>query len=177
MGLAIQLPLRPDQQEFNLRVWERLLADRELARIEGRIETDRHGQIIMSPPPGPIHGTRQAEIAYLLRSRMGGRLVTECSISTSDGVKAADVGWFSELRFARAFDDRCFLEAPEICVEILSPSNTRGEMEEKMALYFNAGAEEVWFCELDGSMGFYSTDGALERSQRCPDFPQAIVIQ
>lgn len=176
MSLAIHLPPRPDQREFNLRVWERLLADPELAKIDGRFETDRHGHIIMSPPPGPLHGTRQAEIAFHLRSHLRGRLVTECAISTSDGVKAADVGWFSDIRFARAFDSRCFLEAPEICVEVLSPSNTRDEMDEKMALYFDAGAEEVWFCELDGSMRYHSPQGALEQSQLCPAFPPAITL-
>jgi hypothetical protein len=30
--------------------------------------------------------------------------------------------------------------APEICVEIISPSNTESEIQEKQALYFEAGA-------------------------------------
>ena len=59
MPLAIQLPPRADQTAFNLRRWEEILADPELARLEQRIETDRHGHIIMTPPPGPPHGTRQ----------------------------------------------------------------------------------------------------------------------
>ena len=174
MSLVIQLPVREDQQEFNLRVWEGLQADPELAKIEGRIETDRHGQIIMTPPPGPLHGSRQFQIAYQLRSKLGGRPVTECALSTSDGVKAADVGWFSDVRFSRAFDKRCFTEAPEICVEVLSPSNTKAEMDEKMALYFEAGADEVWFCDNDGGMRFHSSEGPLEHSRLCPDFPLVI---
>ena len=174
MSLAIHLPPREDQQDFNLRVWERLQADPELAKIEGRIETDRHGHIIMTPPPGPLHGSRQFRIAYQLQSKLGGRTVTECAVTTLDGVKAADVGWFSDLRYARAFDRRCFTEAPEICVEVLSPSNTPAEMDEKMALYFEAGADEVWFCENDGSMRFHSSEGPLGHSRLCPDFPAAI---
>jgi len=174
MSLAIQLPAREDQMEFNLRIWEQLLADPELAKVEGRIETDRHGHIIMIPPPGPPHGSRQADISYHLRVLLGGRVVTECPISTSDGVKAADVAWFSDVRYARAFDRRCFLEAPEICVEVISPSNTAAEMDEKMALYFDAGATEVWFCEGDGTMRFNDSSGSLERSVLCPDFPSVI---
>lgn len=176
MSLAIQLPPREDQREFNLRVWERLLADPELAKFDARFETDRHGQIIMTPPPGPPHSTRQADISFHLKLRLGGRSVTECAISTSDGVKAADVGWFSDLRYTRSFDHRCFLEAPEICVEVLSPSNTPAEMEEKKSLYLDAGAEEVWFCEEDGTMRFHSPEGALEQSRLCPDFPAVIEI-
>jgi Uma2 family endonuclease len=172
--LAIQLPPREDQMEFNLRIWEQLLADPELAKVEGRIETDRHGRIIMTPPAGPPHGDLQFSIGYELKVRLGGRPITECPISTSDGVRAADVGWFSDLRYARAFDKRCYLEAPEICVEVISPSNTRAEMEEKAALYFDAGATEVWFCEEDGSMRYFGPQGALENSLLCPDFPAMI---
>src|SRR5256885_13054085 len=51
-----------NQTQFNLRRWTELLSDVELANIEGRIETDRHGQIITSPPPAPSHGSFQLEI-------------------------------------------------------------------------------------------------------------------
>jgi hypothetical protein len=63
-------------------------------KVEGRIETDRHGHIIMSPLPAPRHGSYQLEIGHLLRTLMPrGRALTECPISTADGVKAADVAW------------------------------------------------------------------------------------
>mgnify|MGYP001312312053 CR=1 FL=1 len=176
MSLAIQLPPRDDQQEFNLRVWERLLADPELAKIEGRFETDRHGHIIMTPPPGYHHGGCQFEIGYQLRKLLGGNVRTECPLSTSDGIKAVDVVWLSDLREATALNGQVLVQAPEICVEVLSPSNTPAEMEEKMALYFDAGAEEVWFCEEGGTMRFHSATGLLERALLCPDFPALIEI-
>ena len=94
--LTIELPPQHEQTAFNLRRWSELLADPELARIEGRIETDRHGHIIMSPPPAPSHGSYQSEIAHLLRGIVSeGRVITVCPISTADGVKAADVAWAS----------------------------------------------------------------------------------
>ena len=40
-SLTIELPPRQAQTRFNLRRWEELLADPELARIEGPIESDR----------------------------------------------------------------------------------------------------------------------------------------
>jgi hypothetical protein len=67
-GLTIELPSQADQTEFNLRRWDELLKDPKLARVEGRIETDRHGHIIMSPPPAPQHGRFQIEIGHLLRT-------------------------------------------------------------------------------------------------------------
>ena len=177
---TIELPPHQAQTAFNLRRWAELLANRELARFEGRIETDRHGQIIMSPPPAPSHGSFQSEIAYLLRSFMpNGRTLTECPISTADGVKAADVAWASQQCMGELGDRACFPRAPEICVEVLSPSNTEAEMREKMALYFDAGAREVWLCSASGAMSFLSPGPArpLNASELCPPFPTQIDLR
>ena len=94
MPLTIQLEPSAQQTAFNLKRWAELLADPELARLPHRIETDRHGHILMSPPPAPKHGNFQSEVAHLLRSLLtAGRVITECPLSTSDGVKALDVAW------------------------------------------------------------------------------------
>src|SRR5437588_5847719 len=94
--LTLELPPQKTQTAFNLRRWTELLANRELAKVEGRIETDRHGRIIMSPPPAPSHGSFQAKIAVLLERHLTtGRVLTECPVSTADGVKATDVAWAS----------------------------------------------------------------------------------
>jgi Uma2 family endonuclease len=61
--------------------------------------------------------------------------------------------------------------APEICVEILSPSNTQEEIDEKRDAYLRAGAKEVWLCDRDNRMTFFADSGQLKRSQLCPDFP------
>jgi Uma2 family endonuclease len=178
-SLNITLPSQESQTEANMRRWEELLQDPELARFEGRIETDRHGHIIMSPPPAPDHGSLQTEIGHLLRVLMPqGRTISECPISTADGVKAADVAWASP-RTMRELGDRlrvCFPKAPEICVEILSPSNRETEISEKMALYFDAGAREVWICGLAGNMEFFtSPDSAPQAaSALCPQFPTRV---
>src|SRR5436853_3243279 len=112
--LTIELLPQEAQTAFNLRRWAELLADRELARFEGRIETDRHGHIIMSPPPAPSHGSLQAEMAHLLRNLMPrGRVLTECPISTADGVKAADVAWASPQCMRQLGNQVCFPMAPE----------------------------------------------------------------
>lgn len=178
--LTIELPPQPEQTALNLRRWAELLADRELARFEGRVETDRYGHIIMSPPPAPSHGSFQSEIAYWLRSLMrNGRVFTECPISTADGVKAADVAWASPERVRELGNRVCFPQAPEICVEVLSPGNTEAEMQEKMALYFDAGAREVWFCAASGTMNFFGPRAAqkLGSSEMCPQFPKQVELR
>jgi Uma2 family endonuclease len=178
--LTIQLPRQRDQNRFNLRRWAQLTADTELARFDGRVETDRHGHILMSPPPAPSHGSFQLEIGYQLRRLMpAGRTLTECPISTADGVKAADVAWASAERMAAVGNRACFLEAPEICVEVLSPANTEAEMREKMALYFDAGAREVWLCAPGGRMSFFTAAGSqsAKNSRLCPAFPKKIMLK
>ena len=65
---------------------------------------------------------------------------------------------------------------PEICVEIVSPSNSRSEINEKRALYFDAGAAEVWICNLDGSISFFvASHNQLFASSICPAFPGSIL--
>jgi Uma2 family endonuclease len=175
--LTIELQSQQEQRRFNLRRWDQLLADPELAKVEGRIETDRHGHIIMSPPPAPQHGTRQARIAGLLLQLMPhGTVLTECPVSTADGVKAADVAWASAQCMSDLGNRNCFPQSPEICVEVISPSNTEAEVQEKVALYFDAGAREVWLCEPSGAMRFLRKAGTrpLKSSQLCPGFPRQI---
>jgi len=179
-SLTIELPPRQGQTLFNLRRWEELLADAELARIEGRVETDRYGNIIMSPPPGPSHGSLQFEVGRLLSTFMSeGRVLTECPISTADGVKAADVAWATPQRMRHLGNRKCFILAPEICVEVLSPRNTEPEMQEKMALYFDAGAQEVWLCAPSGEMSFMARNATrpMKLSCLCPTFPKRVVLR
>jgi Uma2 family endonuclease len=97
-------------------------------------------------------------------------VISECPISTRKGVKAADVAWCSPEIWRESEGKSCLLRAPEICVEILSPSNTRGEIEEKKQLYFDAGALEFWLCSEDGTMSFFSRDASLPASLLCPEF-------
>jgi hypothetical protein len=105
-----------------------------------------------------------------------GRVLTECPISTADGVKAADVAWASPACMQELGNRVCFPRAPEIWVEVLSPSNTDAEVKEKMALYFDAGAKEVWLCDESGPVKFFGATAAkpMRTSHFCADFPALI---
>lgn len=178
--LTIELPSQREQTQHNLRRWDELLGDPVLAKIEGRIETDRHGQIIMSPPPSARHGSFQSRIAHRLWNLMpAGEVLTECPISTADGVRAADVAWASEQTMRELGNRSCFPRCPEVCVEVLSPRNTTKEIDEKKALYFDAGAREVWVCHGSGQMSFFDGPAAPARkaSRLCPQFPRKIALR
>lgn len=179
-SLTIELPSQAAQDGFNLRRWTELLADPVLSKIEGRVETDRYGHVIMSPPPAPNHGSLQIEIGARLREMLSnGRVLVECPISTADGVKAADVAWASTECLRELGNRVCFPRAPEICVEVVSPGNPEAEMREKMALYFDAGAKEVWLCSPSGKIKFFLANRtkAATSSGICPDFPAELELR
>jgi Uma2 family endonuclease len=91
----------------------------------------------------------------------GGKTLPECAIKTSKGTKVADVAWATTNTVRKIRDEVECSIAPEICVEVLSSSNTEDEMKEKMDLYFEKGACEVWICE-NGVMRFYGANGKLK---------------
>lgn len=86
-----------------------------------RIETNALGQILMGPPPAGDHSHRTLRIQKRRTELIGGLALPECPVSTIDGVRGADVGWYSEERFAQVEGQLVFETAPEICVEVLSP--------------------------------------------------------
>ncbi len=174
MQELLEPPTRAEQLAFNRRRWAEIVADPALADLPGKVESNAYGNVIMMPPASGDHSRRQGEIAFLLRRLLGGLALPECPVSTLEGVRAADVGWYSEERFAEVEGQIAFETAPEICVEILSPANTEREMAEKRRLYFDAGALEVWLCEADGRLRFYSPEGPLPQSRKCPDFPERV---
>ncbi len=162
-------------REHMIAVWERLCADPRLAGLPFKVETTFEGKIIMSPA-NLRHASLQGEIVGLLHalvreSSFGGRVMSECPVVTSDGVKVPDVAWLSPAQ-ADAFADKAAApEAPEVCVEIKSPSNSKKEMDIKRALYFAAGAKEVWICDEQGALTFWNLGGRVKRSKVFPLFP------
>lgn len=178
MSTLLELPNIEDAQAFHLERWAEVCADPALQRLPDRIETNRFGHIIMTPLPGMSHTLRQAEIfARLLELLPHGRALPVCPILTSDGVKGVDLAWITEARIKRGLEGDVLTIAPEICVEGISPKNTRQEMSTKRDLYFEAGAEEVWFCDRKGALHFFLKGGAdteVKASALCPAMPRRI---
>jgi Uma2 family endonuclease len=156
--------------------WNDVLADKALADLPYKIELNEWGKIEMSPASNR-HSALQSEILVLLRSLMKtGKAYNEISIETSRNVKVADVVWASDEFYRKHGLDTPYPLAPEVCVEILSPSNTPAEMAMKKDLYLAKGANEVWFCAEDGKMTFCDHSGEMERSEICADFPGQVEI-
>jgi Uma2 family endonuclease len=66
-------------------------------------------------------------------------------------------------------------EAPEICIEVMSPSNSWPEMMEKLGLYFGVGAREVWIVDTEGKVSFFGPGiETLAASGIIPEMPGSI---
>lgn len=155
--------------------WQEVCDHPSLQDLPFKIELNEKGEIIMNAVK-VIHSLYQGEIEYLLRTLLkGGKTLPECAIKTSKGTKVADVAWATPDTVRKIKDEVECSVAPEICVEVLSSSNTEDEMREKVDLYFEKGAREVWICK-NGVMCFYNADGKLESSIFAPSFPNKIEI-
>jgi len=156
--------------------WAEICCNSVLKDLPFKIQTDKWGHIVMSPATNE-HGMYQARLVTLLSRLLNfGIIISECSIQTSEGVKVADVAWASDAFIQRNRGKNPFPEAPELCIEILSPSNTLAEMEEKKELYFARGAKEFWICDKNGNMLFHKNTGALEKSELVSPFPHLIIF-
>ncbi len=129
--------------------WADVIDNPWLRNLPFKIELNRWGKIEMSPASNQ-HGAMQVDVATILRKRRGGKVIVECSIQTTDGVRVADVAWMSNARLKAMGWATPFPGAPEICVEVMSPGNTWAEMHMKAGLYLQAGALEVWVVAADG---------------------------
>lgn len=111
------------------------------------------GEVKRMSPTGITHGFLCIEVGAEIRDFVKANdLGITCGAETGfvverdpDSVIAADVAFISHERLATIENpDKFGPSAPDLAVEVLSPGNRRGEIEEKIALYFAAGARAVW---------------------------------
>jgi Putative restriction endonuclease len=163
MGAIVELRQTPLSAAEQGLLWRALADDATLADLPYKIETDRWGGLRMSPARNE-HSRVARTVSKLLESRLGGEAITEVAILTHIGVKVADVAWCSERFMAQSWNAEVLTRAPEICVEIVSPSNSRADMLEKVAAYLAVGAVEVWLVSQQGVVAVHTVDGESDSS-------------
>ncbi len=113
------------------------------------------GRIVPMSPTGGEHGFIGAIIVYELKAfadqkKLGWVLTGETGIFTRrnpDSVRGSDVLFISKNRHPER-PKRGFLEvAPELVVEIISPTEVRKEIDEKIKEYLNIGVKWVWLID------------------------------
>lgn len=159
--------------EFLIARWNELCRDPSFENLPYKIELNAWGKVEMGPPAGVGHGRQQAVLAAQLMQQLpAGVVLIECPVLTSIGVRVPDVVWASDefrKQHKRSSPLPC---APEICVEIFSPSNVEAEIVEKTRAYLAAGAEEVWVVAQNGTVRFIDASGEKRQSR----FPVALSL-
>ncbi|WP_020396526.1 Uma2 family endonuclease [Thiolinea disciformis] len=154
--------------------WAEVINNPLLQNLPFKIELNKFGKLLMSPASNS-RGCYQGHMAGALwQHQPQGEVITECSIHTSDGVKVADVAWASAAFLAEFGYTTPYPKAPELCVEIVSPSNSNIEIAEKVELYLAKGAQEVWVVYEDKRLEMFTHTGELAQSQFAPDVQEKI---
>lgn len=117
------------------------------------------GRLVVRESPNLRHGHLAARIAYLLQAHLyrereaqgwvstRGRLTVESGYILERGpdtVRGPDIAYTSRARHPDTFPESYLELAPELVVEVRSPSNRRGDITAKLADYRRAGVPLVW---------------------------------
>ena len=113
------------------------------------------GEVTSVASPGFEHGEVQGNVYFAIKSFLKvqplGRVVIETGMRTltgPDSVRGPDISYYSRarvplgVRIVRYHD-----QPPDLCVEIVSPGNTRKELRRKVQEYFAAGVRQLWIVD------------------------------
>jgi Uma2 family endonuclease len=138
---------------------EKLVTGEELYQMPdlGRCELVE-GKLIMMSPTGDRHGAIELNLAAALKAfadSQGRGKVRSGEVGiyvhrNPDTVRAADVLYISNERYAKRGSTGFLDVAPELVVEVLSPEDRWSEVMRKLGEYFEAGVLRVWV--VDGSL-------------------------
>jgi Uma2 family endonuclease len=154
--------------------WAELVHDPALRNLPYKIELNAWGSIEMSPTSFQHSRTQGYVSGELARQLPSGSVLVELAILTEIGVRVPDVAWGSDAYVESQKNSTPATKAPEICVEVLSPSNSDIEIREKTRAYLAAGANEVWVVTEDGAWHVFDAQGeqpATRFGVQLPDLP------
>ncbi len=174
-------------------IGQELLTAREFTQAALPFEAELvRGEILEMPPAGQAHGGICGNIYFALRLWATSH---DCVVTTNDAavlterdpdtVRGPDVGLVSKSKLPEGKLPVGALEvAPELVVEIKSPSNRWPERHDKVGEYVNAGVTEVWLIDpeeravivyrVDRSPRRFSEQDVLTSPATLPGFSVAI---
>jgi Uma2 family endonuclease len=162
---VIELPLSGEELAMRYRA---LCDDPLYANVPGKIELDLWGRMVMSPASS-YHSALQVRLSRRL-AVLGGEAFVELGILTAAGVLVPDVVWASSAFMQVHAFATPYAKAPELCIEVVSPSNSVKELEEKRVAYLAAGAAEVWIVYPQSKrFQFYGREGLIPHSAYAVD--------
>jgi len=115
------------------------------------------GRVVRMNPIGRSHAYVAANLSMTLNQfvrqhKLGEVLVGEIGIFIQRGpdrIRAADIAFVSTERLAQTTESGYLKTAPELAVEIISPSDRWQGVRAKLEDYFTIGVHRVWIVEPD----------------------------
>ncbi len=146
------------------------------------------GRLVVREPPSTHHGAVSANLAFELgafvrREQLGQVFAQDTGFkigSDPDTVRGPDVAFVSEERLDRIPDEGYAELAPDLVVEVISPSDRAGEVLAKIGDWLAAGTRSAWLIDprrreahlfrADGRVAVIAEDGALDGEDVLPGF-------
>jgi Uma2 family endonuclease len=126
---------------------------------DGYIHEVVDGELVMSPKNNPYHGDICADLSMALRVFAKARqlgVVWDSSTGfwmSNRNCRAPDVSFVSRERLQalgfKRHAQNFFPGAPDLAVEVLSPNNTRAEIDERLRDFFASGTQIAWIINPD----------------------------
>ena len=140
---------------------KKIWTEAELAALpeDGFLHEVVDGELVLSPRNDFFHGDVCSELLTVLRTfvrtnRLGAVLDSSAGFWMKNrNCRAPDISFVSRpgltaLGFKRS-TRRFFPGAPDLAVEILSPNNTRAEIDERLEDFFESGTRVAWIIDLE----------------------------
>jgi Uma2 family endonuclease len=151
------------------------------------IDEVSRGMLVREPRPGHQHGHIVAELTFLLRSWLehnaAGQVITEGGFllrRTPLTLRGPDVAFIRAERVPAQTNPSFFDGAPDLAIEVVSPSNRAGELLQKIGEFMAAGTATVWVvypetCTVvehtsDGVPRIFSGEDVLSAPELLPRF-------
>ncbi len=160
---------------------------REYGGKEGWYELVR-GEVVQLTLPGAVHGAVVVNIAATLEAHVRAHDLGLVMVASGfvvehspDTVRGPDVSFVSRARIAAGGVPVAFFQkAPDLAVEVVSPSDTAAELEVKVRDYLRNGAMQVWLAypesrtlhvyHRDGTARWYGENETLDGGDVLPGF-------
>jgi Uma2 family endonuclease len=113
----------------------------------------RHGEIVPVTRPKLKHHLIHARLRDLLKAMAPAGSFVEYEVAfralPEHELRVADIAYVREERVKHTDPDDNFVGAPDIVIEVLSPSNTVAEIYDKEKLCLENGAKQFWVIDPD----------------------------
>ncbi len=139
--------------------------------IEGKLPEGLYeivnGEVVEMAPIGDVHGSYEADFSYYLKSKLrkkGYVLVGEVGILLKKEpltLRGLDVVYISKEKLPK-LKGKALEVPPDLVIEILSPSNTYTEIEEKVQELLDFGVERVLLVDPKLRKAFLHKKGIVE---------------